>query len=87
MGCVAQILCYTLHMSKIQKPGSAGSRNDVRSNGKASKKSPGRKSRLEKLDMSTLIMLNKGVYQQVSNRANAEKLRAKSADRKSSPNM
>ena len=59
---------------KVQK----GLRNDGRSNGKASKQSPGKPNHREKLSQIDLVLMGKGVYRQVANRANADKLRAKS---------
>lgn len=59
---------------KVQK----GLRNDGRSNGKAAKQSPGKTNHREKLSQMDLVLMGKGVYRQVANRANADKLRAKS---------
>ena len=59
---------------KVQK----GLRNDERSNGKAAKQGPGKTNHREKLSQIDLVLMGKGVYRQVANRANADKLRAKS---------
>ena len=59
---------------KVQK----GLRNDERSNGKAAKQAPGKTNHREKLSQIDLVLMGKGVYRQVANRANADKLRAKS---------
>ena len=59
---------------KVQK----GLRNDGRSNGKAAKQDPGKTNHREKLSQIDLVLMGKGVYRQVANRANADKLRAKS---------
>ena len=60
---------------KVQK----GLRNDGRSNGKASKQAPDKTNHREKLSQMDLVLMGKGVYRQVANRANADKLRAKSS--------
>lgn len=38
--------------------------------------------KLEKLSPGTLVLLGKGIYQQVANRADAEAKRSKDADKK-----
>lgn len=57
----------------------SGQRNSDRSNGKASKQAPGKPNHREKLSQSDLVSMGKGIYRQVANRANADKLRAKSS--------
>lgn len=59
---------------KVQK----GLRNDERSNGKAAKQATGKANHREKLSQMDLVLMGKGVYRQVVNRANADKLRVKS---------
>lgn len=62
---------------QAKKKATNGQRNDNRSNGKAAKQSPGKSNHREPISPMNLILMGKGVYQQVSNRAAAEKLRSK----------
>lgn len=67
-------------MSKHQKPKTAGNRNDSRPNGKASKQHPGRTntgSKHTQMSEIDLVIMGKGLYQRVSNRAYTEKLKSR----------
>lgn len=72
-------------MAKQQKAKTGQTRNDSRKNGKSAKQNPGRKVTGSKgggMPDSFLVLLGKGPYQKVANRAHAEKLKAKSSARK-----
>lgn len=63
---------------QAKKKATAGGRNDGRPSGKAEKQHAGsRGSKGGKLDPGVLVLMGKGIYQQVANRADSDKLKAK----------
>ena len=68
---------------QAKKKVGGGGRNDSRPNGKAEKQHAGsRGSKGGKMDPGMLVLMGKGIYQQVANRADREKLKAKAASNK-----
>lgn len=75
-------------MAKAPKKKVGGSRNDARQNGKAAKQNPGSKvtgSKSVPMSPIDLVLMGKGLYQKVENRAHDEKLKAKSSANKKKP--